>query len=167
MKIAPEGIQPLRRHHELADIAMRPIMIALGRLKSDSIQETHPWHIQNITPETIDPAISVDVVGSKEVVSDRFGPLFHMFGGWKNYVLLEAEPPFHVGWVFSRDSEDSPRQSAINRLQISDKTVRMLGGPEHSSTQFFAVNPDGEQIPIRKIGRGVLGDNQFPGSRLL
>ena len=160
-------VRQLSIHHKLADIAMRPLMFALGKFKSDSIQETHPWHIQNISPECIDPLLSVDVSGEKEAVSDRFGPLFHMFGGWKRYVVLEADPDFHVGWIHFKQGQETPAQSAVNRLLINDNTVRLLAGPEGTETTFFALNPDGEQIKLRRIGQGVLGDNQFPGTRLL
>ena len=167
MKVTPEGVKPLARYHELADTAMRPLMFALGKFKSDSIQETHPWHIQNVAPANIEPALSVVVVGDKEAVSNRFGPLFHMFGGWKHYIVLEAKPPFHIGWVHMKAGQETPAQSAVNRLRIDDVAVRMLAGPEDTETTFFALNPDGEQIKLRKIGRGVLGDNQFPETRLL
>ena len=63
--------------------------------------------------------------------------------------------------------QETPAQSSVNRLRIDDVAVRMLAGPEDTETTFFALNPDGEQIKLRKIGRGVLGDNQFPETRLL
>lgn len=167
MKITSEQVKPPTRYQQLADIAMRPLMYVLGRGRMDSVQETHPWHVQHIDPNLVDDEMSVVILGDKEALSDRFGPLHHMFGGWKHYVTLEAEPPFHIGWIFKKDSQPVPSQSAINRLQIEDKNVRMLAGPEGTRTQFFAVGPNGEQIGLRKIGQGVLGDNQFPGTRLL
>lgn len=163
----PQPVRPLRVYHKMADAAMRPLMFVLGKCKVDSIQETHPWHIQNISPDIIDPNLSVLVSGGKEAVSDRFGPLFHMFGGWKQYVVLEADPPFHIGWVHRRDNREAPVQSAANRLQVADHTVRLLSGPQDSTTQFFALTPEGQQIKLRKVGSGTLGDKQFPGIRLL
>lgn len=47
MKIVPK-VKSLTAYHRVADFAMWPLMFALGRFRSDSIQETHPWHIQNI-----------------------------------------------------------------------------------------------------------------------
>ena len=146
---------------------MRPLMYVLGHCKPDSIQETHPWHQQTIDPQRVNPDLSIFVTGEKEALSARLGPLYHMFGGWKHYVLLEAEPPFHVGWIFNRDNQAEPEQSALSRHRIKDSSVRLLTGPEATTTQFFALNPEGEQILIRKIGKGVLGDNQFPDTRLL
>ena len=160
MRVAPEGVRPLGRHHNLADAAMRPLMFALGKFKSDSIQETHPWHIQRVDPDLVDHELAVRVTGEKELLKAKYGPLFHMFSGWKHYATLEAEPPFHIGW-------STLTQTAINRLLIEDDAVRMLVGPEGTETTFFALSPDGEQVKLRKIGQGVLGDNQFPGTRLL
>ena len=146
---------------------MRPLMTALGRFKTDSVQETHPWHIQNVDHELIDSALGMEASGQKETISGRLGPIFHMFGGWKNYVLLEAEPPFHIGWIYRQSNKKEVAQSAINRLLLTEPQVRMLAGPKGSKTLFFATKPDGQQIQLQKTGQGVLGDKQFPGTRLL
>lgn len=146
---------------------MRPLMLLLGRLDANSVQETHPWHVERIDPSLVAEDGTVVVNGKKEAVSGRFGPLFHMFGGWRHYVALQAEPPFHIGWLFSKNNLDKPSQSAINRLQIDSDTVRMLSGPQGTETRFFAVSPSGKQVPLRKVGQGVLGDDQFPDTRLL
>ena len=164
MKVTPE-VKPLGLHHRTADLAMWPLMLALGRFNLDSVQETHPWHIQNINPEQIKADLSIHVEGKAETIPGRFGPLFHMFGGWKNYVALQAEPPYHIGWVFHK--KGVIKQSAVDRLLIEGKNVRMLTGPQDTETQFFALKPSGEQILLEKIGEGVLGDKNFPKTRLL
>lgn len=160
MSIITNNIKPLTRLEQQADRAMRPLMAALGSFKRDALQETHPWHIHPVDPDLIDSELAVRLAGEKEALRAKYGPLFHMFGGWKHYAALEAKPPFHIGW-------SALGQTAINRLLIEDEAVRMLVGPENTETVFFAVKPTGDQLKLRTIGRGVLGDNQFPGTRLL
>lgn len=161
--------KPLTKPLILADSFMRPVMYGLGGFRPDSIQETHPWHVQDIDPALIDPELSVTVTGSPlETMKAHYGFLFHMpiIGGWKQYTLFEAaEQRFHIGWA-SR-VRNKLAQAAIHRLPLFDGHVRMLNGPEGSETEFFAVNPDGEQIELAATGSGVLGDNQFPDTRLL
>ncbi len=162
-----EVVKPLGRLGKIADAFMLPIMIVLGRFKKDSIQETHPWHIKNISPSDVDPTKVLLVNGAKEKVGDRYGPLFHMFWGWKNYILIESNGPFYIGWIFYKDGSNTPAQSAVNLLIINDDRIRMLSGPKGSKTLFFAVDNKGRQLPIRKAGQGQLGDSKFPGTRLL
>lgn len=88
-----------------------------------------------------------------------------MFGGWKNCVTLQAEPSYHIGWVFF--DKDRVKQVAVNRLLIIGKNVRMLAGPNDTKTLFFAVRPSGEQVLLQKIGQGTLGDKRLPNTRLL
>jgi hypothetical protein len=80
--------------------------------------------------------------------------------------LFEAsQEEFHIGWA-SRINRKLA-QAAIHRLTLFDGHVRMLNGAGNSETDFFAVDPDGIQIDIQVAGTGVLGDSQFPGTRLL
>lgn len=164
MKIVPK-VKSLTAYHRVADFAMWPLMFALGKFRSDSIQETHPWHIQNIKSELVNTDLSVLVKGQSEAIPSRLGPVFHMFGGWKNYATLQAEPPYHIGWVFF--DKGRVKQAAVNRLLIIEKNVRMLAGPNDTKTLFFAVRPTGEQVLLQKIGQGTLGDKRFPNTRLL
>jgi hypothetical protein len=161
--------EPLRNSSKLADSLMQPLMHTLGGFKSDSLQETHPWHIQKIDPSLINSELSTKVKGSSEEKMNSHNIfLFHapVFGGWKHYTLLEAaEEEFHIGWIAKVRGELS--QAAIHRLKISTGQVRMLDGPKDSETEYFAVNPDGIQIDLKISGKGILGDNQFPDTRLL
>jgi hypothetical protein len=154
---------------QVTDTLMRPLMHTLGGFKPDSLQETHPWHVQEIDHELIDPELTVTIKGSaSESMKSHNVFLFHapILGGWRNYTLFEtAQAEFHIGWVGKVRGKLA--QAAINRLLIFDGKVRMLNGPEGSETDFFAVDPDGIQIGIQSIGGGKLGDNQFPGTRLL
>ena len=152
----------------MADSIMRPIMFTLGGFKSDSIQETHPWHVQNIDPELIDPELSTTIKGnSQEKLTTHKLFLFHVpaLNGWKHYTLLESEKDeFHIGWI-SR-VQGKLAQAAVHRLRIENGQIRMLNGPKDSETELFAVDTNGKQINVAAVGSGVLGDNQFPNIRL-
>lgn len=160
---------PIPRPLEAVDALMRPVMYGLGGFRADSVQETHPWHIQDIDPELVDSELSVLVKGNAaENMRSHNLFLFHapILGGWTHYTLLRAaEMEFHVGWI-SR-VRGKLAQAAVHRLPLTDGAVRMLNGPAESETHFFAVNTTGDQIAIENAGEGELGDNQFPGTRLL
>jgi hypothetical protein len=133
------------------------------------VQETHNWHVQKVNPDLVDPDLSATV---KRNPAERLQShqlfLFHIpiLNGWKHYTLFEAaEEQFHIGWVAR--TRGKLVQAAVHRLMIDDLNVRMLNGPGESSTEFFAVKPNGMQIGVSVAGHGVLGDNQFPGTRLL
>lgn len=162
-------VKPLGPQSHLADIALRPLMYVLGGFLQDSVQNTHPWHVLEINPNLVDPELSVMVQGQEERLSKRYGPLFHMFGGWKGYtalVLPESKKPLHIGWVHRKQGEVA--QASVNRLSLpSQCVIRALTGPQNTTTQFFAVNSTGEQVKIKYRGQGVLGDNQFPNTMLL
>lgn len=159
---------PMPKTFQVADTLMRPIMYTLGGFKPDSIQETHPWHVQNIDPTLVDPELSTVMKGnSEEKLNSHQLFLFHVpaLNGWKHYTLLEsAEDEFHIGWI-SR-ARGKLAQAAIHRLRIDDGHIRMLNGPGDSEAELFAVDTKGKQIGIKTAGDGVLGDNQFPGVRL-
>lgn len=160
--------EPLGMPSRAADSLMRPLMVALGGFKPDSIQETHPWHVQTVDPDLVNPDLSVCVTGACEKIRGHKLFLFHapIFGGWRNYTLFEAgQEEFHIGWVSRVNGELF--QAAVNRMALTDGRVRMLNGSEGSETEFFAVSPEGEQVELHVAGSGVLGDNQFPDTRLL
>ena len=163
--------EPLPLWTKIADVAMRPLMFVLGGFRRDSMQETHPWHCQrDIDPSLIDPALTVTTNGeTDELLPGRFSFLFHAPGlvGWRHYAVLRAKPPFHIGWVVRERGSGQVKQSIVHRLLINDQYVRMLSGPAHLETEFFAVHPDGTQIGLEIVDTGVLGDNKYPKVRLL
>jgi len=160
--------KPLSRPLKAVDTLLQPVMYTLGGFKSDSIQETHPWHIQEIDPELVNPELSVVIKGSaEERMNSHKLFLFHapILGGWRHYTLLEAEEEFHIGWVARVRGKLA--QAAVHRLRIDNSQVRMLNGPEGSETEYFAVSPNGTQSNLDMAGAGILGDHQFPDIRLL
>ena len=163
--------EPLPVWTKMADVAMRPLMFVLGDFRRDSMQETHPWHCQrDIDPSLIDPALTVTTNGeTDELLPCRCSYNIHSPGlvGRRAYCELRAEPPFHVGWVVRERGSGQVKQSILHCLPIDDQYVRMLSGPAHLETEFFAVHPDGTQIGLEIVGTGMLGDNKYPKVRLL
>ena len=143
-------------------------MFLIGGFKKDSLQESHQWHCQPIRPEEIDESLCVSVEGDdRSSCKNKLFPLprFHMpiFGGWKNYVILEVEPnnsAWHVGWIFLQYPRGfSPRHS-VHKKKIIENRIRVLKLPNGHHTMFFAISDSGTQLSIKIVGEGVLGDNR-------
>jgi hypothetical protein len=159
----------------LLDLILRPVMFFLGRGKSDSLQETHYWHCQKIDEREVDSKLSVIVKGDDNsvIATNRLLPFpaFHapLFGGWRNYVILQVQDEveyWHVGWVHRAVPEGSRPRSHIQRLPIASREIKVLKQPKEFLTEFFALNSSGEQLPLKVVGEGILGDLKYPGVRL-
>lgn len=157
------------------DVVFRPLMWVLAGGQADGRQETHIWHRQDIDAGAVDAAQAVLVDGDDRswVRTNRIVPFpfFHapVFGGWRNYVVLEVQtlaPVWHVGWVHRRVPMSARPIAAIHRLPIRDRRVRMLRQPEGFQTDFFAVDPHGRQLPLVLVGQGRLGQGQYLDVRL-
>ena len=148
-------------------------MFILGGFRRDSIQETHPWHCyRKFDPGHIDLKMAISNIGNEEHSFRRhFLFLFHapILGGWKNYIALRPvsdDRPFYVGWLVRNTKTNELLEIAINKLPIHDDEVRLLNGPPHYSVYFFVLNASGQQAKAKLIGKGRLGDNKYPNSRL-
>ena len=160
----------------LGDIALHPIMRVLGGFRSDVIQETHPWHVQPISPDDVDlsQAVTIEPLTDETVERSPTGPLqplFHapIFGGWKHYTVLGVDASssqWHIGWIVRERESRKLTQAAVHRL-VLEGDVRMLNGPRSKQTSFFAVNNEGVQLPLFVHGEGILGDKAYPDTRLL
>jgi hypothetical protein len=169
-------VDELSRPTAIADCIMRPLMLMLGGFRRDSIQETHFWHNQPIDQSQIDKALSVVIAGDDDratVTTNRVFPLpmFHVpiLGGWRNYAVLEVQsdvPYWHVGWVHIACTPGSRLLCTVQRLRIADRQIRVLTQSLGFVTEYFAVGPTGEQLPLSVIDRGVLGDMRYPMIRL-
>jgi hypothetical protein len=136
-------------------------------------QETHGWNVQRVSPEKrneIDDAPGVQVAGTYEgYLGKSHGVgLFHfpIFGGWKEYVVLETDTIqlWHLGWIvegMGRSYFD------LSRLTLREPRVRVLKPPAGTSVLFYAVDGSGVQVPLKLIGEGAIGDGKFPKVRLL
>ncbi len=143
------------RISKLVDLIMMPFMYLIsGTLESP--QKTHFWNNKKLNRENIESLDQEKMVQS-EGIADAVKKgivLFHIpiFGGWKDYIVLEPEEkniPWHVGWI-TKD------YAGITQIIITGP-VRMLLGRDDVS--FFGIRTDtNTQIHIRKIGEGKIGD---------
>ena len=157
----------------LLDYLMLPLMFALGGFKFDSIQETHPWHIQKVNPNKIDLRLATQFYKGND--SSRFLKrnlfLFHapLLGGWKNYSVFEvcqsSKLPFYIGWIGHNDKDRKDR-AYIQRLPIHNSKIRLLNGTSFYTNAFFAFDTKGKQVILKRISEGKLGTNKDTKIRL-
>lgn len=142
----------------LADTAIEPLM-RLGTYRGESPQQTHFWNNMKLP---ISSAKHLDV--DNMVFVPRFpdamprqwwNPRWHLprFGGWKNYVVLEADfddGTWYVGWK-------TGTSAGVSLIPIHG-LVRVLIGPEN--VWFFGVEAARHrQIKLRQAADGIIGDN--------
>lgn len=166
-------IQPLPAYTKLLDKLMVPIMFVLRGFQLDSLQETHAWHPQAIDAGLVDRSLGVVAEGTDATRYHRNALfLFHapIFGGWRNFSVYEVGPadvPFRIGWARMLTTTGEVTEAKVQRLLIHDRRVRMLDGPPTYRILFFALNERGEQVRLRKVGSGQVGDRTFAHIRLL
>jgi hypothetical protein len=170
--IAVRKVSPALR---LIDRLLWPVMFLLGGCRLDSIQETHRWHSQRIQPSEIDRKLTALVEGNERsrVTANRVipFPLFHapVFGGWRNYTVLQVEADvecWHVGWIHRQYPQSARPRSHVQRLPIGTREVRVLTQPIGFLTEYFALDRFGNQLPLRAVAEGVLGDGRYGTLRL-
>lgn len=153
------AIPPLRWYERVADVAMLPIMYLLSGTWRESPQQTHFWNNVKIKcgeAARLDTNVMVVCAGVAASPPRRWRilPMLHMpiFGGWRDYVVLEPDmefpPLWHIGWV-------AEHAIGVSRITMSTSKVRVLLGPE--KVWFFCLSASGEQLPLRKIGEGRIG----------
>lgn len=101
----------------------------------------------------------------KNVPQKLHGIYIHLtpISGWKDYVVLEASDfkgHWHIGWKIQQGGST---KCQAQKLRIHSPYIKMLTGRD---TFFFGMNEEGEQIPLRVVGRGTIGDGQFLDVRL-
>lgn len=153
----------------ILDKLIFPIMIVLGKFNVDSINETHPWHIQKIDLNPINLSMTIKMLSNDNSIhKKRHSFLSHspLLGGWIKYSIYEVSAgtklPFFVGWIDHKKSK-----AFLNRLPIYDRKVRLLNGTNLFDISAFAISSEGTQIPISKVGEGKLGTNADKNIRLL
>lgn len=171
MKIA--DVPPMKRRERLYDKLMVPVMFVLRGFRTDSLQETHTWHSYDIEAKKIDLKLAVKNRGKdhSRFTQDKQQFLFHapVIGGWRNFSVYEvdaAQVPFHIGWMIYRASDNKLMAAQLHRLPINNNRIRMLDGNDKSWGYFFAVNAKGEQVLLKKVGSGRIGDGTFTDIRL-
>ena len=157
----------------LYDKLMLPIMFVLRGFRTDSLQETHVWHPYSVDAKKIDLTIAVENHGKDKSRFAQGGTefMFHapIFGGWRDfsvYEVDEAHVPFHIGWILYGSSDNKLKASQVHRLPIKSNQIRLLDGNSKTWGYFFALNSEGIQIPLRKVGSGKIGDGTFKNVKL-
>ena len=166
-------IPKVRWYKRLADVLMLPIMVVLRGFRLDSLQGTHAWNVyKGFDATDIDPALCVVRTGTdKTIFAGRYSFLFHapVFGGWRNFSVYEVkkgDAPFFIGWIVRGTGKDEVIDVGVQELPLRDDQVRMLDGPPAYTTSFFALNQAGEQIALRAVGHGRIGDGTYLDTRL-
>lgn len=161
-------VRPLGRLAKLSDILMVPIMYLISGTLKEVPQRGHGWNNMNLSVDAVknlDRSIMVHCSNADdEVAISRWLFLFHMpiFGGWRNYVVLEPGKQ-SSGWYVGYICKDGV--IGISRIKLSGK-VRMLVG---FGASFFGIDADSyKQIPIKKIGMDRIGNgSEFSREKLL
>lgn len=153
------------------DYLLTPAMWVINGFKTP-LMETHPWHPQNIHCDLIPDDIGKKTIGQdpSRFSFDTLG-LIHMpiFGGWKNYLVLEAEDFdqfWRVGWKVSYLDPEKGRFCQIHKLKIYGPRIKVLAGNDETEGIGFGLNDGHKLIPLKIVEEGVLGDGQFKGVRL-
>ncbi len=83
-----------------------------------------------------------------------------IFGGLTKYVVLEVKgfkDHWHIAWK-------GDRLSQVHRLPIRENRIKLLTGTDEYSA--YALDDEGQFLPIRLIGYGKIGDGKYKGIRL-
>lgn len=169
------AVEPLSAAMRAGDVLLGPAMWLLGGFQRDSLQETHHWHCRPIDDGMLDRTAMAHVVGDEPgpVFANRVFPFprFHapVFGGWRRYVVLRvagAPAGWHVGWVHRATPAGARPRSHVNRLLVTGEHVRVLKQARGFVTDFFAVTPGGDQLPVHVVDDGTLGSDRHPDIRL-
>lgn len=169
MKSYPIQVALVSFYFRFLDFLMVPVMWAFSGFKLEFPQETHRWHMQNISCEQV-RGKSVAVMGDDKSKVGTKAPFIHLpiLGGWKNYVVLKAEGfsnHWFVGW---KKEFINGRKTVcqIQKLRIHSPYIKLLKGVADSKKYFFGLDEKGEFIELKKIGEGILGDGKFRTVRL-
>lgn len=166
-------VEQVPSYFRLLDYLMIPIMWILSGFKNDSPQETHHWHMQEIDPNLVPDKVGIAVMGDDKSKFKGRSPigLNHMpiFGGWTNYVILQANGiagHWHVGWKVKFLAKGKKDICEIHKLKIYDDKIKVFKGINDSKKIFFGLDEAGKFIPLKIVGKGTLGDGKFNKVRL-
>jgi len=153
-KVIKIHLKPLGRLACFCDKFLEPFMRIISVAWDESPQRTHRWnnyHLGSANVAHFNRKLMVCHNGIPGETS--IYPLFHIpvLGGWRNYVVLmpiEKPREWYVGWI-------AGNVVGVSRIPLSGP-VRLLVGP--GPVCWFGVNAKGDQLPIRQVGVGRIGE---------
>jgi hypothetical protein len=130
---------------------------------NEATQRTHRWNNHHLKEEQVAHLLADWMVShggdpaARELpkVTILAGAVSHAtrFGGWQKYLALAPENQDSEEWYIGWRWKGGAGVSRIPNLG----GVRVLVGP--GATQWFAIRAsDQTQVPLAKIGEGVIGD---------
>ena len=154
-------VEPLGKIQKALDWLMIPVMHLLMFFQVGSFyespQQTHRWNNRKLNSRQTQMLSEDYMVHRHGVHGSMSSPslLRHIPGtGWKHYAVLEPRYAnvslWYVGWV------EPNGNGGVSRISVK-RQVRMLVGKD--KVRFFGISPSGFQIPLKEVGRGVLGKN--------
>lgn len=146
------------------DRMMQPLMYVLSGCNKSDIQHTHMRHVVGVSLD-IDRSLIIPTVSSDPTwVLWMWLPFFHMpiVWWWTHYVVLEGDSArSRFVWWLEKDGK-----VYINKIPLYGK-VKMLVWPVWTTMQFFGLDKQWNQIPIRLWAYGKIGDGQYHDAILL
>lgn len=166
-------VRPRGRIPRLADELCEPFMRWVSGAPDEAPQETHRWNNVHVAVAAVahlkiewmvtrsrgDPT-------AKEFPAILSGTLAHLtrFGGWTSYIAVEPCEEGECWYLGCRWPGNGIYNGAMISRIATFGGVRGLVGP--GPAEWFGISAwSHEQIPLRKIGEGKIGDGQ-PLTRL-
>lgn len=143
----------------LACLLMRPFMLIVsGTFREEPKSGIGPLNyvrLPRYESDTLDPDMMVFCEGTKNRVDSGIRCHMPIFGGWRNYTVLErADSDVGAWYVGFRHPDDLLAEVCREKNTLP---TRMLVGTR--TVAFFGIdNETRRQIPIRLVGSGRIGD---------
>jgi len=140
------------------DVLLYPFMWILSGFVLP-VQETHKWHAKRWNWKKRHGLLVKGTDKKAKFSHGSFPGLFHMpvFGGLTKYVVIEAkkfDKFWYVGW-----------SGSIHSLKIKQNRIRLLVG-KSGYYNAFGLGDNGNELKLKVVGYGELGDGKYKGIRL-
>lgn len=147
-------VKPVPFYFRFLDFLLVPVMWVFSGFKLEFPQETHRWHMQNISCDKV-RVKGVEIMGDDKSRVGTRAPFIHMpaFGGWRNYIILEAEgfsDYWFVGWK-KKFLDGRKEVCQIQKLRIHSAYIEVLKGIPDSKKYFFGVDKKGDLLDLKKL----------------
>lgn len=158
-------------YFRILDYIMIPVMWGLCGFYFEKPQETHPWHMRKFPKIEIPKNKKIEIIGKdKSKHTNKGRLLFHvpLFGGWKDYIILEAkgfDKYWQIGWIIEfYDNSEALYQ--VQALPIFESKIKLLTGINDSKKTFFGLDKKGNFVDLKQIDSGKIGDGKNKDVRL-